>query len=72
MQANLSNQSQRFTLNKQDLMVWGKMTLAFFAPVIIIFFQALVDGKSVHEALTPAIYSLYASIVYLAKRFQDQ
>jgi len=47
--------SKRFTLNKQDLIKWGKNTLIFLAPALIIFLTALQTGTPVKEAL----YSIY-------------
>jgi len=47
--------SKRFTLNKQDLIKWGKNTLIFLAPALIIFLTAIQAGVPVKEAL----YSIY-------------
>jgi len=47
--------SKRFSLNKEDLLKWGKNTLVFLAPALIIFLTAIQSGVPVKEAL----YSIY-------------
>jgi hypothetical protein len=43
--------SKRFSLNKEDLLKWGKNALIFLAPVLIVFFTAIRDGASIENAL---------------------
>lgn len=47
--------SERFTLNKEDLLKWGKNTLTFLAPALLIFLVAIQSGVPIKEAL----YSVY-------------
>lgn len=44
-------ESKRFTLNKEDLLRWGKNTLLFLAPVLIIFLSAIKGGADIKDAL---------------------
>lgn len=44
-------ESKRFTLNKEDLLRWGKNTLLFLAPVLIIFLSAIKGGANIKDAL---------------------
>lgn len=46
-----STMSQRFTLNKEDIIRWGKNTLIFLAPALIIFLTAIKSGADVKDAL---------------------
>lgn len=50
-----TNMSEKFSLNKEDLKKWGKNTLVFLAPALIIFLTAIQAGVPVKEAL----YSIY-------------
>ena len=43
--------SKRFTLNKEDLLKWGKNALIFLAPVLIIFLTAIQNGADIKDAL---------------------
>jgi len=47
--------SKKFSLNKEDLLKWGKNTLTFLAPALIIFLTAIQTGVPIKEAL----YSIY-------------
>jgi hypothetical protein len=42
--------SKRFTLNKEDLLKWGKNALIFLAPVLIIFLTAIKSGADLKDA----------------------
>ena len=43
--------SNRFTLNKTDLLKWGKNALIFLAPALIIFLTAIKSGADLKDAL---------------------
>ena len=43
--------SNRFTLNKTDLLKWGKNALIFLAPALIIFLTAIKSGADMKDAL---------------------
>jgi hypothetical protein len=43
--------SNRFTLNKTDLLKWGKNALIFLAPALIIFLTAVKSGADIKDAL---------------------
>lgn len=63
--------SQRWTLNKSDLFSWGKWTLAFFAPSIIILLTAIEQHTDWRTAETMALNTVVVSGIYLFKKFQD-
>ena len=58
------NQSKRWTLNKQDLLAWGKNALWFLAPTLVVFIPSLVN-------LIPSDFKYAAIVIYILNRFVD-
>jgi len=55
-------QSKKWTLNKTDLQKWGRNTLIFSAPLLIIFLTELQKGRTIGEAL-PLVYAALINVV---------
>ena len=60
--------SSRYELIKQDLQKWGKNTLTFLAPALLIFLLAIQSGVPVKDALISVyLWGLNVSIDLLKK-----
>lgn len=62
------NQSQKFEMNRQDWIRWGKNALIFLTPAILLFLTEIQAGKTPREAiLTLQLWVLNTAIDLLRK-----
>ena len=61
--------SQRFTLNREDVMAWLKNSAIFFAPFALVFLLALQQGSDLKDSLD--ILKLYGLnvVIDLLRKF---
>ena len=64
-----TKQSDKYTLNKQDVFVWGKNTLIFATPALIIFLTQIQTGSTVEEAAIALKTWLLSTAIDLLRKF---
>lgn len=62
-------QSERFTLNKEDLNKWIHNSLVFLAPAMLLLLTEIQLGKSLDEALVAIKLWALNTAVDLLKKF---
>lgn len=64
-------QSEKNSLNKEDLQKWGKNFLVFVAPTLTVFFGQLATGVPWKLALPVAGIALWQSLADLFNKYKS-